>query len=158
MTKAATAEVRSSLRGVVETVFYSGPTFTAGRLRTSEGALVNFAGKVFAKPNDPVCLEGQWTHHPKYGRQFAVESLGYDLEMDPDGLANFLANHPDVKGIGPAKARLIADHFGAGFDAAIRARPEAVAAAAKVPVMVDRVAGITSAAPTPRMARSAMSS
>ena len=54
--------------------------------------------------------------------------------MDPDGLANFLANHPDVKGIGPAKARLIADHFGAGFDAAIRARPEDIAAVAKVPL------------------------
>jgi len=134
MRKAATAEVRSSLRGVVETVFYSGPTFTAGRLRTPEGGLVNFAGKVFAKPNDPVRLEGQWTHHPKYGRQFAVEALGYDLEMDPDGLANFLANHPDVKGIGPAKARLIADHFGAGFDAAIRNRPEDIAAVAKAPV------------------------
>ena len=134
MMKAATAEVRSSLRGIVETVFYSGPTFTAGRLRTPEGALVNFAGKVFAKPNDPVRLEGQWTHHPKYGRQFSVEALGFDLEMDPDGLANFLANHPDVKGIGPAKARLIADHFGTGFDAAIRSRPESVAAAAKVPL------------------------
>jgi len=134
MMKAAAEEVRSSLRGVVETVFYSGPTFTAGRLRTPEGALVNFAGKVFAKPNDPVRLEGQWTHHPKYGRQFSVEALGYDLEMDPDGLANFLANHPDVKGIGPVKARLIADHFGVGFDAAIRAQPEAVAAAAKAPL------------------------
>ncbi|HZT32797.1 MAG TPA: AAA family ATPase [Bryobacteraceae bacterium] len=134
MTKAATAEVRSSLRGIVETVFYSGPTFTAGRLRTPEGALVNFAGKVFAKPADPVRLEGQWTRHPKYGRQFAVEALGYDLEMDPDGLANFLANHPDVKGIGPAKAQLIAEHFGTGFDAAIRTRPETVAAVAKAPL------------------------
>ena len=60
-----------------------------------------------------------------------------DLEMDPDGLANFLANHPDVKGIGPVKARLIADHFGARFDAAIRSQPEAVAAVAKVPVEID---------------------
>ncbi len=134
MTKAATAEGRSSLRGIVEMVFYSGPTFSAGRLRTSEGALVNFAGKVFAKPSDAVILEGQWANHPKYGRQFTVEALGYDLEMDADGLANFLANHPDVKGIGPAKARLIADHFGAGFDAAIRTRPEAVAAIAKAPM------------------------
>ncbi len=134
MTRAATTEARTSLRGVVETVFYSGPTFTAGRLRTPDGALVNFAGKVFAKPSDPVRFEGQWMNHPKYGRQFSVESLGYDLEMDADGLANFLASHPDVKGIGPAKARLIADEFGAGFDAAIRARPEAVAAVAKAPL------------------------
>jgi exodeoxyribonuclease V alpha subunit len=134
MTKAATAEARISLRGIVETVFYSGPTFTAGRLRTAEGALVNFAGKVFAKPNDPVRFEGQWMNHPKYGRQFSVECLGYDLEMDADGLANFLANHPDVKGIGPAKARLIADGFGGGFDSAIRSRPEAIAAIAKAPL------------------------
>ena len=79
-------------------------------------------------------MEGQWTHHPKYGRQFEAEFMGHDLEMDPDGLANFLANHPDVKGIGPVKARLIADRFGVGFDAAIRGQPEAVAAIAKVPL------------------------
>jgi exodeoxyribonuclease V alpha subunit len=53
--------------------------------------------------------------------------------MDADGLANFLANHPDVKGIGPAKARAIADGFGRGFDAAIRRSPERVAAVARIP-------------------------
>ena len=128
-----TAE-RTSIRGVVETVFYSGPAFSAGRLRTAAGALVKFAGKVFIRENDAVRLEGHWVDHPKYGRQFEAEFMGHDLEMDPDGLANFLANHPDVKGIGPVKARQIADDFGRGFDAAIRTRPEAVAAAAKVPV------------------------
>ena len=128
-----TAE-RSSIRGVVETVFYSGPAFSAGRLRTAAGAAVKFAGKVFIRENDAVRLEGHWVDHPKYGRQFEAEFMGHDLEMDPDGLANFLANHPDVKGIGPVKARQIADEFGRGFDAAIRTRPEAVAAAAKVPV------------------------
>ncbi|MCZ2154733.1 MAG: AAA family ATPase [Bryobacterales bacterium] len=125
---------RTSVRGVVETVFYSGPTFSAGRLRRTDGACVKFAGKVFVRENDAVRMEGHWVDHPKYGRQFEAEFMGHDLEMDPDGLANFLANHPDVKGIGPAKARLIADEFGRGFDAVIRIRPEAVAAAAKVPV------------------------
>jgi len=79
-----------------------------------------------------VRLEGRWVVHPKYGRQFEAEFLGHDLELDPDGLARFLANHPDIKGIGPAKARLIADRFGGDFDAAIRNEPESVAAAAKV--------------------------
>ena len=136
MTKVASPEVRCSIRGIVELVFYSGPTFTAGRLRAAEGKLITFAGKVFAREGDAIRLEGQWTHHPKYGRQFAAESMGFDQEMDPEGLANFLANHPDVKGIGPVKARLIADHFGANFDSAIRGQPEAVAAIAKVPVEV----------------------
>ncbi|MCX6632921.1 MAG: hypothetical protein NTW28_35435 [Candidatus Solibacter sp.] len=91
---------------------------------------------MFARENDAVLLEGHWAHHPKYGRQFATDCMGFDQEMDADGLANFLANHPDVKGIGPVKARLIAGHFGASFDAAIRSQPDAVAAIAKVPVDV----------------------
>jgi exodeoxyribonuclease V alpha subunit len=128
-----TAE-RASIRGVVETVFYSGPTFSAGSLRTASGAFVKFAGAVYVRENDPVRMEGQWVNHPKYGRQFEAEFMGHDLEMDADGLANFLANHRDVKGIGPVKARLIADEFGADFDHAIRTGPERVAAAAKVPL------------------------
>jgi exodeoxyribonuclease V alpha subunit len=127
---------RTSIRGVVETVFYSGPTFSAGRLRTADGEFVKFAGKVFVKISEPVKLDGHWVNHPKYGRQFEAEFMGHDLELDPDGLAHFLANHPDVKGIGPVKARLVADEFGAAFDGAIRSRPEAVAAVAKVPVEI----------------------
>jgi exodeoxyribonuclease V alpha subunit len=125
---------RASIRGVVETVFYSGPAFSAGRLRTPNGALVKFAGKVFVRESDSVRLEGHWVEHPKYGRQFEAEFMGHDLEMNPEGLANFLANHPDLKGIGPAKARLIADEFGCGFDAVIRTKAEAVAVVAKVPI------------------------
>ncbi|MCL4849992.1 MAG: AAA family ATPase [Bryobacteraceae bacterium] len=125
---------RTSIRGTVETVFYSGPTFSAGRLRTSEGEDVKFAGRVFVRTSDAVRLEGRWVNHPKYGRQFEADCMGHDLEMDPEGLANFLANHPDVKGIGPAKARLIAERFGREFDQAIRNRPEEIAATAKVPV------------------------
>jgi exodeoxyribonuclease V alpha subunit len=125
---------RTCIRGTVETVFYSGPTFSAGRLRTSEGEDVKFAGRVFVRTSDAVRLEGRWVNHPKYGRQFEADCMGHDLEMDPEGLANFLANHPDVKGIGPAKARLIADRFGREFDQAIRNRPEEIAAIAKVPV------------------------
>jgi exodeoxyribonuclease V alpha subunit len=123
---------RESIRGVVEAVFYSGPAFSAGRLVTPAGEEVKFAGKIFVREHDAVRLEGRWVVHPKYGRQFEAEFLGHDLELDPDGLARFLANHPDIKGIGPAKARRIADRFGGDFDTAIRNEPESVAAAAKV--------------------------
>jgi exodeoxyribonuclease V alpha subunit len=132
MSNAVVAEVETSLRGIAEIVFYSGATFSAGRLRTPDGDLATFAGKIFVREGESVRLEGHWAKHPKYGWQFAMESLGYDLEMDADGLADFLANHPDVKGIGPAKARAIADEFGTHFDAAIRASPERVAAIAKI--------------------------
>jgi len=125
---------RESIRGTVDAVFYSGPTFSAGRLVTPDGKEVKFAGKVYVREHDAVRLEGRWVTHPKYGRQFEAEFLGHDLELDPEGLARFLANHPDIKGIGPAKAKLIADRFGRGFDAAIRNEPESVAAVAKAPI------------------------
>ena len=125
---------RESIRGIVDAVFYSSPTFSAGRLVTPDGGEVKFAGTVFVREHDAVRLEGRWVTHPKYGRQFEAEFLGHDLDLDPEGLAHFLANHPDIKGIGPAKARLIADRFGRDFDAAIRNEPESVAAVAKVPV------------------------
>jgi hypothetical protein len=48
---------------------------------------VNFAGKVFAKANDAVRLEGQWTNHPKYERQFAAEGMGFDQETRSRSLA-----------------------------------------------------------------------
>jgi len=70
----------------------------------------------------------------KYGRQFAVDWLDAQVDLDPAGLANYLANHPDIRGIGPAKAKLIADTFGADFDSVIRERPNSVAAVAKVPL------------------------
>ena len=70
-----TAE-RTSIRSVVETVFYSGPAFSAGRLLTANGAIVKFAGKVFVRESDPVRLEGHWVDHPKYGRQFEAEIHG----------------------------------------------------------------------------------
>jgi len=56
--------------------------------------------------------------------------------MDARGLANYLANNPDIKGIGPAKARIIAERFGSDFERSLIDEPEKVAEAAKVPLPV----------------------
>lgn len=134
MARSAVTQQAASLRGVVQAIFHAGANFSAGRLRTDEGESVRFAGKVFVRENDPVSLRGHWEDHPKYGWQFAVDWLDAQVELDPAGLANYLANHPDVSGIGPAKAKLIADAFGRDFDSVIRHNPRAVGAVAKVPM------------------------
>ena len=123
-----------TIRGRVEAVFYAGPRFSAGRLATSSGEEIQFAGRLFVREHEPVVLHGHWITHPKYGRQFDVEAMEYDLELDTDGLAHYLANHPEIKGIGPVKARLIAERFGHDFDQALLERPESVAEAAKLPL------------------------
>ena len=121
-----------TVRGRVETLFYAGPRFSAGRLTTADGDEVQFAGRLFARENEPVVLNGRWVTHPKYGRQLEVEGMEYDLDLDADGLANYLANHPEMKGIGPVKARLIAERFGHDFDRIITDDPGQIAEAARL--------------------------
>lgn len=130
----------TTLRGVVETVFYASPRFSAGRLRTPDGTSASFAGPVMVREHDPVVLTGVWDRHPKYGRQFKATGLLVDQDLDVDGLANYLANHPDVVGIGPVRARRIAEALGRDFDRVLHDAPERVAAAAGV--SMDVVAGL----------------
>jgi exodeoxyribonuclease V alpha subunit len=123
-----------TMRGRVEEVFYSSPRFSAGRLRADDGETISVAGPIMVREHEPVVLHGAWEEHPKYGRQFKVESLEYDTELDADGLANYLANHPDIKGIGPVKARRIAEKFGDDFDRILSEEPEAIAEAVHLPL------------------------
>ncbi len=86
--------------------------------------------------NQPLVLHGEFVKHPKYGRQFEVTSIELDRQMDARGLANYLANNPDIKGIGPAKAKIIAERFVSDFERSLIDEPEKIAEAAKVPLPV----------------------
>ena len=116
-----------TLRGRVETLFYSSARFSAGRIRTNDGDSVSFAGAIMVQEGDLVALHGEWTNHSTYGRQFQVSSFEFDLPLDPEGLALYLSHHPRIKGIGPVKAKKIAERFGVGFEAALFDRPEDIA-------------------------------
>lgn len=62
--------------------------------------------------------------------------MEFDRQLDARGLANYLANNPDIKGIGPAKARIIAERFGSNFEHSLINEPEKIAESAHVPVSV----------------------
>jgi exodeoxyribonuclease V alpha subunit len=135
MTRRA-SKTTDEIRGRIEVVFYAGPKFSAGRLRCDSGEQITFAGALFARVGEQVVLRGDWTRHPKYGRQFKVDAIAYNLELDEAGLARYLANHPDIKGIGPVKARVIAAKFAGDFDRVLDERPEEIGRAAKLPMDV----------------------
>ena len=122
----------AKLRGRIERVYYAGPKFSAGRLLTATGEEIQFAGNLFARENQPVVLLGTWATHPKYGRQFKVDAMEHDLDLNPEGLIHYLANHPDIKGIGPAKARLIVEEFGDSFEETLIESPELIASKARI--------------------------
>ena len=95
-----------TIRGTVHRTYHSSPGFSAGLLHADDGRNVRFCGKFCANEGDLVSLVGRWKDDPKYGRQFEVESLRYDLPDTADGLVLYLAKHPAFVGIGEATARI----------------------------------------------------
>jgi exodeoxyribonuclease V alpha subunit len=135
MTSPASAvnEALATVRGTVDALFFSSPKFSAGRLRTAEGQTVSFAGALMVRAHDAVALHGTWEIHPKFGRQFQVARFEFDQRLGPAGLAHYLSTNPLLKGIGPVKARRIADTFGDDFDRVIDEDPDRVGRVAKLP-------------------------
>jgi len=56
-------------------------------------------------------LEGIWTSHPQYGRQFEVRSYSVQYPATVEGLRKYLGSGL-VRGVGPVTAGRIVDHFG----------------------------------------------
>ena len=121
-----------TVRGTVEALFYTSPKFSAGRLRVDATETVSFAGALMVRVQDAVVLHGTWETHAKFGRQLKVSRFERDQRLRGDGLAHYLASHPALKGIGPVKAKRIADAFGDDFDRAIDHEPERVEKAARL--------------------------
>lgn len=102
--------MKEAIRGTIERVYHSSPSFSAGVLQSEDGQRVRFAGKFCASDGDVVAMMGHWKNDSKYGRQFVVESLGYDLPESAEGLVQYLAKHPAFTGIGETTARKIVNY------------------------------------------------
>ncbi len=122
-----------TIRGTVVHLFYQSPTFTTGVVKSPIDGKVKFSGKFMVSQGDDVSLVGHWAQHPKYGRQFTAVGLRQELPIDTDGLAQYLATETAFRGIGPEKARRIAEAFGDTFDYVIREEPWRVAQVAHLP-------------------------
>lgn len=70
-----------------------------------------------------LCVEGEWEHDPRYGRQLHVTSFTQRLPASAEGIIRYLSSGL-IKGIGPKKAKAIVDHFGEQTLAIIEQRPE----------------------------------
>ena len=110
----STLKNSETVRGAVERVFFSSPSFSAGLLRTDDGAFVRFRGAFMATEGDAAALVGRWVKDPKYGRQFEAERLSYDLPHTPEGLTHYLATNPAFAGIGPKTAERLVNYAGDG--------------------------------------------
>jgi len=63
------------------------------------------------QPGESVRLQGEWSNHPQYGRQFRAEEVMQIRPADTEAIRRYLGSGL-IKGIGPATARKIVDTFG----------------------------------------------
>jgi exodeoxyribonuclease V alpha subunit len=87
--------------------------YTVARVATDRsGDLLTVVGALLgAQPGESLRLHGRWSSHPKFGRQFEVESYTTVLPATVQGIQRYLGSGL-IKGIGPVFAERIVAHFG----------------------------------------------
>jgi exodeoxyribonuclease V alpha subunit len=65
---------------------------------------------VEVSPGESLRLHGEWTNHPRYGRQFQVERYDTVLPATAAGIEKYLGSGL-IKGVGPVTARRIVRRF-----------------------------------------------
>ena len=106
----------TTLAAVLERLTYVNEDtgYTVARVATERGGteLLTVVGPLQgAQPGESLKLVGRWSSHPKYGRQFEVESFTTVLPATIQGIQRYLGSGL-VKGVGPVFAERIVAHFG----------------------------------------------
>ena len=103
------------LDGTLERIVFQNDEngYTIARLRTSardpETTIVgNLMG---VNVGERLKMQGFWINHPQYGRQFDVHAFNVEYPATLEGIRKYLGSGM-IRGIGPATATKIVDHFG----------------------------------------------
>lgn len=111
---AAPRPALATLEAVLERLTYVNEEtgYTVARVATDGGGdLLTVVGALLgAQPGESLRLHGRWSSHPKYGRQFEVDSYTTVLPATIQGIQRYLGSGL-VKGIGPVFAERIVAHF-----------------------------------------------
>ncbi len=104
------------IRGIVERVTYQNEEngYTVARFKPDgKGAgLVTVVGNALSmSAGESLALEGEWTSHAQYGRQFKIDSYENIRPATAEGMKRYLGSGL-IKGVGPVTATRIVDHFG----------------------------------------------
>ena len=104
------------LEGTVERITYFNPEngYSVVRLKPARSPdLVTLVGNLpELTPGEHVRLQGQWTSHTEYGRQFKAEKCEQTLPATVEGIRRYLGSGL-IKGVGPKTADRIVLAFGA---------------------------------------------
>lgn len=115
------------LEGVVERVAFHSPDDLYTVLRVDSDQCEELATVVGCfpapRPGEELRFYGEWVHHPTYGRQFRAEAVEPLPPRTEEGLERYLGSGL-IKGVGPATARSLVQHFGSSVLEVIEREPE----------------------------------
>lgn len=106
-----------TLQGVVERITYRSEEtgYTVLRLQSEGGSgddLLTVVGPMASvSPGEYLVMEGEWSTHAQYGRQFRVAGYRTVYPSTVEGVRKYLGSGL-IKGVGPVMAGRIVDHFG----------------------------------------------
>lgn len=93
---------------VIDRIIYEADNFTVASVKTSNNRFIATLNQRCRK-GQKMNLHGDWVIHKKYGRQFKVIQTDIPENLTSSDIEIFLQN---IKGIGPKRAKKIADTFG----------------------------------------------
>lgn len=104
-----------SIEGTVERItFYNEENgYTVARFQPKRKSyVVTIVGNLMSvNVGESLRVQGRWTTHAQYGRQFEVETYTVHMPATIEGIRKYLGSGL-IKGIGPVTAERIVDHFG----------------------------------------------
>ncbi|MFI0372311.1 ATP-dependent RecD-like DNA helicase [Actinomadura sp. 1N219] len=106
----------AELDAVLERITYANEDtgYTVARVATAKSGsdLLTVVGALLgAQVGESLRLVGRWRSHPKYGKQFEVDSYTTVLPATIQGIRRYLGSGM-IKGIGPVMADRMVGHFG----------------------------------------------
>ena len=114
------------ISGVVENVVYRNENndYTVFEIVDDENRLITAVGIIpMVGEGENVILEGQWSFHKEFGKQFSFVSYEKSLPNEIDGIIQYLSSKT-IKGVGPVTAVKIANRFGMDTFDVIENHPE----------------------------------
>jgi len=115
------------LEAVLERITYANEDtgYTIARVATERSGpdLLTVVGPLLgAQVGESLRLSGRWGSHPKYGKQFLVDSYTTVLPATIQGIRRYLGSGM-IKGIGPMMAERMVTHFGTEILSIIEEHP-----------------------------------
>ncbi len=114
------------VEGTIERITFQAEDtgYTVARLQVGEEELLTVVGvMVGVQVGEGVRLEGEWSAHPQYGRQFKFSQYTPLYPSTVEGIRRYLGSGL-IKGVGPVTAQRIVDHFGVETLEVIERHPE----------------------------------